>query len=410
MGAEPANEPTAENEDAVGFWREEYTEFIALAARRHVWIGLLIAMLVGAGAVAILSTKQPRFEATCVLRVEGHTSVSSAARAALDKAIHEPDNLRAIARRAKLVERWPSLRHGLLRLKDSITERIGGPTSPADRVRRLQSLLSDEIVVEAKGNSLVLSGDWWSRESAYDIVRLAEESVRGATIGGQRYVVTQPPTLRAEPVNLSKLPRNRLAFVFAVFAGFVATVFAEVVQGRLRDPWQIRDLDVPILAADLSQDASSATWSDLWAAVRGDEDSWRTLAVVPVDAELSSDDCVGVARVLAWAATKRGYPTTMVDATHIDQEEVGGFSKDAEARLEAGELVVIALASADENALTIPVARASDRVLLGIVFGQTSMKSTREAVEGIGVEWLAGIVDVRVPPRHPDDPPHMLAS
>jgi hypothetical protein len=422
-----SNEALNDDDDWVRPTRGELTWFIARAARRHVWIGLLTAtatFLLLAGTKRLL----PRlFEATCEFTVRPINPASGsqgplasadvAARAsALEKAIFTPEKMRSLVRDARLVEKWPTRRLDAGGIKEWIRARANGPMSHEELERHLEAVLANKIGVEAEGNVFLLRVRWWSQESAYDIVRLLERNLLATSSApdhGQVYVVTQPPAFGGEIVKGAKLLRGGL--ILALVIGVLFAIISELRQGRLREAWQVRGLGIPMLGhSELESDVArgdeaashrpgSPDWQDLWSEGRTAVAPLRSLAVVPAGPPLSAADCLRVARALADSWRARGdLGTTVVDATEVARGEIPAFSEDATARIAAGSVVIIALASPDENAFSAALARAADSVLLCVAVGRTSMSNARSTIEQIGEHRFAGMVNVRTQPVERD--------
>lgn len=115
--------------------------------------------------------------------------------------------------------------------------------------------------------------------------------------------------------------------------------------------------------------------------------AWRTLAVVPADAGISTYEVAGL---LAALGRHHGELVVLADLREIGLNRVSAFLAAARELVEGGQRVIFAARAISENLATIPLARAADGVVLCVCIGATRIRSIEDAVEQIGREQFLG--------------------
>lgn len=124
--------------------------------------------------------------------------------------------------------------------------------------------------------------------------------------------------------------------------------------------------------------------------------AWRTLAVVPADARISSYE---VASLIAALGHHHGESVGLADLRDIQLNRVEAFLDAARELVDRGQRVVIVTRSITENLATIPLARAAEGVILCVSIGSTFLGAIKDAIEQIGKERFLGSMIVHEAPR-----------
>ena len=129
----------------------------------------------------------------------------------------------------------------------------------------------------------------------------------------------------------------------------------------------------------------------IWLRVATSE--WRTLAVVPAEDGMPTHD---VANLIMTLGVFHGESIGVLDFRYVRVNRALDAIRTAESQLEPGERLIFATRSIRENLATIPLARATDGVILCVSLGSTSMRLATETIEQIGKERFLGSIVVRV--------------
>jgi hypothetical protein len=137
-------------------------------------------------------------------------------------------------------------------------------------------------------------------------------------------------------------------------------------------------------------------WEDvrlqkLWLATQRRE--WRSLAVI---AASKTVDTLPIAEMLAQIAwCYRGQPSCVFDLRDLSLRLAEYQVREAQAQVEAGTRVLVALRSVAENPTALLIARAMDAAVLCIHLGKTELKAAEEAIDEIGRDRVLGTILVR---------------
>src|ERR1043166_3615877 len=125
-------------------------------------------------------------------------------------------------------------------------------------------------------------------------------------------------------------------------------------------------------------------WQKLWLAMQAR--SWRSLAIVPAGKGGPADFTVTVATTLARTGmTHLSTPIHVADATRLPLAHLVAFSEELQHYTKEGEFILIALAAASENPITISLAQSADAALLCVLMEEMSSADARKTVDLIGV-------------------------
>ena len=120
--------------------------------------------------------------------------------------------------------------------------------------------------------------------------------------------------------------------------------------------------------------------------------AWRTLAVVPGEEWMSTYD---VASLITAVGAHHGESMGVFDFRDIRLNRVLSAVEAATRDMRQGERIVFATRSIKENLATIPLARASDGVVLCVSLGSTSKRLAEETLEQVGRDRLLGTLLIR---------------
>jgi hypothetical protein len=123
---------------------------------------------------------------------------------------------------------------------------------------------------------------------------------------------------------------------------------------------------------------------------------WGTLAVVPGASGGPSDLALSVAVTLARTGMMHlGQPIQVADATQIQLSNVASFIDEIHRYRESGELILVAVATLKESAVSASVAHAVDAALLCVLMETMPWSETKETVKKIGRDRFVGSVVFR---------------
>lgn len=115
--------------------------------------------------------------------------------------------------------------------------------------------------------------------------------------------------------------------------------------------------------------------------------AWQTLAIVPVDTGVATDE---VASRIVALGQEQGERIGLADLREVQLNRVPAFLDVTRLLVSRGRRVVCAMRSIEDNLATIPLARASDGVILCVTLGATSIAGAEAAIAQIGKERLVG--------------------
>ncbi len=144
-------------------------------------------------------------------------------------------------------------------------------------------------------------------------------------------------------------------------------------------------------------------WQRLWLALQ--VRPWRSLALVPAASGAPKDFALRIALILSRTGMVHlGRPIQVADATNVPlayltqlMDEVSHCTKD-------GDVILVALAPAGGNPVTVPIARAMDAAILCVLLERMSSSEMKKTVAQIGANRFVGSsifrADDRLDPGH----------
>jgi hypothetical protein len=147
-------------------------------------------------------------------------------------------------------------------------------------------------------------------------------------------------------------------------------------------------------------------WQKLWLATQGR--GWRSLAVVPAGPGAPPDFTVVVANTLARTGMSHlNAPFHVADATRLPLAHLVSFAEELKHYTKEGEFVLVALAAATVNPITISLAQSADAALLCVLMEEMSSSDAKKTVNRIGPARFIGsaVFHPSNLPRNPSDPP-----
>jgi hypothetical protein len=130
----------------------------------------------------------------------------------------------------------------------------------------------------------------------------------------------------------------------------------------------------------------------LWIATQTRQ--WRSLAIVGASETGESNATIHAAQMLAnmsWQYS--GVPTAVFDLRDVSIRLVEYQIQEIQVQASKGDRVFVALRSPEENPTTVPIARATDAVVLCVALGSTDTKAAQKTLAAIGrVHFLGCIV------------------
>ena len=134
-------------------------------------------------------------------------------------------------------------------------------------------------------------------------------------------------------------------------------------------------------------------WQKLWLATQRKD--WRTLALVPGSKHGPPDYVKSVAHILARTGMiHRGAPVRVTDGTGLTLHDLINFMEQVQRCVAFGDRVILALDAISENPASIPVAEASDGVILCVALGATDMAAAQKTIGEIGRGRFLGSIVV----------------
>lgn len=114
---------------------------------------------------------------------------------------------------------------------------------------------------------------------------------------------------------------------------------------------------------------------------------WRTLAVVPSEEGMSTYD---VANLIMALGVHHGESIGVFDFRDVSGCKALDVIRAALGQMRPGDRMIFAARSINENLATIPLARATDAVVLCVSIGSTSIRCVEETIAQIGRERFLG--------------------
>jgi hypothetical protein len=137
-------------------------------------------------------------------------------------------------------------------------------------------------------------------------------------------------------------------------------------------------------------------WEDvrlqkLWLATQRRD--WRSLAVMAASKNVETLPIAEMLAQIAWCY--RGQPSCVFDLRDLSLRLAEYQVREAQAQVEAGARVLVALRSIAENPTALLIAREMDAVVLCIQLGKTELKAAAQAIAEIGRDRVLGTILVR---------------
>jgi hypothetical protein len=114
---------------------------------------------------------------------------------------------------------------------------------------------------------------------------------------------------------------------------------------------------------------------------------WRTLTLVPGEDGMSTYD---VANLIMALGVHHGESMGVFDFRDVRGPKVLDALAAAVGQMRSGDRMIFAARSISENLVTIPLAQATDRAVLCVSIGSTSIRSIEETIAQIGRERFLG--------------------
>lgn len=147
----------------------------------------------------------------------------------------------------------------------------------------------------------------------------------------------------------------------------------------------------PLRVIPQQPEAHGKAWEQLWLGALASE--WRSLVLVPADAEASS---LGAAEALRHTAARYAQrPVHLIDATRAHASDVAGMLETIAGAISGEGQAIVAVASPIAHPAAIAIARAADAALLVVALGTTHFEAARRTLALIGRERFIGGVALR---------------
>jgi hypothetical protein len=141
--------------------------------------------------------------------------------------------------------------------------------------------------------------------------------------------------------------------------------------GLLVEPWRNQD------------------WQKLWLALQ--TRAWGSLAIVPAGPGGPPDFTVTIATMLARTGMMHlNTPIHVADATRLPLADLVAFANELQRVAKAGDFVLVALAAASDNPVTISLAQSTDASLLCVLMERMTSGDAKKTVDRIGISRFVG--------------------
>lgn len=191
MELTPQQSPAVDDGEEKSASPKELALFVLRSVRENLVLSLFVTAVVGALGISIAAAMPKTYDATCKIFIQVGTSLTGAIAVGRDRGpvegargleelILAHDNLQAIVREAKLVQKWSQTRPWPMALKDSVMEYLVGPPDPQWMERAFMEMLATSITAAKDGESVRIHAQWRDAQSAYDIARLVERNFLAA--------------------------------------------------------------------------------------------------------------------------------------------------------------------------------------------------------------------------------------
>ena len=130
-------------------------------------------------------------------------------------------------------------------------------------------------------------------------------------------------------------------------------------------------------------------WQKLWLAMQAR--AWRSLAILPAGPGAPADFTVTVATTLARTGmTHLSTPIHVADATRLPLAHLVAFAEELQRYAKEGDFVLVALAAAADNPITVSLAQSADAALLCVLMEEMSSADAKKTVNKIGPARFLG--------------------
>jgi uncharacterized protein involved in exopolysaccharide biosynthesis len=168
----------------------EIAGFVLRAVRRHPKLAVLTFAVVAALGVTVSLTMPRTYNSRVKLLgqrgtamriltspIPGMEQVDNPTRN-VTSMIMRRDNLVALAKDAKLAERFDETRSAPLRLKDYVMAKLNGPPSEDDKLQAMVFTLENrlDVLTDEPTSTVIISVDWANPRVAYDLVTLVQKN------------------------------------------------------------------------------------------------------------------------------------------------------------------------------------------------------------------------------------------
>jgi uncharacterized protein involved in exopolysaccharide biosynthesis len=167
--------------------------FALRAAQRHRSLALVTFLTVAILGLALSATLPPTYTATVKFLAQRSSTIRALAGEAQQLSDDNPtrnvttmimrrDNLVALAKDARLAERFSQSRPPALRLKDRVMGKIFGKPSPDDLLLGLVYTLEQKLTVEVLPDeaTIVITVEWSNPQIAFDLITLVQKNFQEA--------------------------------------------------------------------------------------------------------------------------------------------------------------------------------------------------------------------------------------
>jgi hypothetical protein len=142
----------------------------------------------------------------------------------------------------------------------------------------------------------------------------------------------------------------------------------------------------------LAECRNDTQWQRVWLQVRG-AGTWKSITVVPSDPSVSSIDLV--CSLVAVGNQLVEGPVVVADLRGVPLRYIEMAKSEVRRRTEAGETVIVAVSTLDESPAALPIARATDAVILGVGLRKTGFFKLRQVVRQVGAKRILGAVSLK---------------
>ena len=127
----------------------------------------------------------------------------------------------------------------------------------------------------------------------------------------------------------------------------------------------------------------------LWLAVQARP--WCSLAILPAGPGAPPDFTLTIATTLARTGmTHLNTPIRVADARRLPLGHLVAFAEELQLYAKQGDLILVALAAASENPVTVSVAQSTDAALLCVLMEEMASADAKKTVRRVGAPRFVG--------------------